>query len=250
MPAAKLLRFQDWVIRLTARAGGCVNAADLAAVALLAEPIRQRLYSYLRERHEPVGREDAARQVGITVKLAAFHLDRMADAGLLDVEDRRLTGKVGPGAGRPAKLYSVSPRSISIVIPQTRYALAASMMATALSDGYAGADGVGRLQEVATTVGEGLGADIRRQVRTDRARRQAVHRQLEQLGYDPQPQGSGTVSLRNCIFSELSVSHRDLVCGMNAAFVRGLLEGASLRSSRVEGRTVEAPSCCVRITGL
>jgi predicted ArsR family transcriptional regulator len=227
-----------------------MDAADLAAVALLAEPVRQRLYSYIRERHEPVGREDAARQVGIAVKLAAFHLDRMADAGLLEVEYRRLSGRVGPGAGRPAKLYSVSSRAISITIPQTRYALAASMMATALSEGFSGSDGADRLQAVATNVGESLGADIRRQARTNRARREALHRKLEQLGYDPQAQGPRELSLRNCIFSELSASHRQLVCGMNAAFVRGLLQGASLRSSQVEGRTVEPPSCCVRITGL
>jgi predicted ArsR family transcriptional regulator len=227
-----------------------MNAADLAAVALLAEPVRQRLYSYLRERHEPVGREDAARHAGIAVKLAAFHLDRMAEAGLLEVEYRRLSGRVGPGAGRPAKLYSVSPRSISIDIPQTRYALAASMMATALSDVFSGSDGADKLQEVATKVGESLGADIRGQVRTNRARREGVRQKLEQLGYDPQSQKSGELSLRNCIFSELSVSHRDLVCGMNAAFVRGLLEGACVRSSRVEGRTAEPPSCCVNITGL
>ena len=225
-----------------------MDAADLVAVALLAEPVRQRLYSYLRERHEPVGREDAARHAGIAVKLAAFHLDRMADAGLLEVEYRRLSGRVGPGAGRPAKLYSVSPRGISIDIPQTRYALAASMMATVLSGGSSGSDGAGRLQEVATTTGESLGADIRG--RTNRARREAVHRKLEQLGYDPQWQGAGELSLRNCIFSELSESHRELVCGMNAAFVRGLIEGARLRSPQVEGRTVEPPSCCVRITGL
>jgi predicted ArsR family transcriptional regulator len=227
-----------------------MDAADLAAVALLAEPVRQRLYSYLRERHEPVGREDAARHAGIAVKLAAFHLDRMAEAGLLDVEYRRLTGRVGPGAGRPAKLYSLSPRHISIALPQTRYALAASMMATALAGGPSGADGPDRLQEVATTAGESLGAGIRRQVRTNRARREAVRRELEHLGYDPQSQGSGVLSLRNCIFSELSASHRQLVCGMNAAFVRGLLQGAALRSSQVEGRTIEPPNCCVQITGL
>ncbi len=138
-------------------------ADDLVAVALLAEPVRQRLYLYLRERREPVGREEAARHAGIGVRLAAFHLDRMADAGLLEFEYRRLSGRVGPGAGRPAKLYSVSSRSFSGVIPQTRYALAASMMATALSAGSAGADGADSLQDVATSVGERLGDDIRRQ---------------------------------------------------------------------------------------
>jgi predicted ArsR family transcriptional regulator len=220
---------------------------DLVAVALLAEPVRQRLYAYLRERHEPVGREEAARQTGITVKLAAFHLDRMADAGLLDVAYRRLSGRVGPGAGRPAKLYSVAPRAFSVVIPQTRYALAASMMASALSAGNSTTNGAASLNEVATNVGASLGADIRGQGRTKATRREAVRRKLEQLGYEPQPQASGDLTLRNCIFSELSTSHRDLVCGMNHAFVTGLLDGAHARSLHVERQPPES-ACCIRIT--
>jgi predicted ArsR family transcriptional regulator len=222
-------------------------ADDLMAVALLAEPARQRLYRYLRERREPVGREEAARHAGIGVRVAAFHLDRMADAGLLEVEYRRLSGRVGPGAGRPAKLYSVSSRSFSVVIPQTRYALAASMMATALSAGSSGADGTDSLHDVATSVGERLGDDIRRQARTKGGRREAVQRKLKQLGYEPQVQESGEWTLRNCIFSELSRSHRELVCPMNAAFVAGLLGGARLRSLHVERRMAE-PACCVRLT--
>src|SRR5207248_1413682 len=183
-----------------------MDAADLMAVALLAEPARRRLYLYLRERGEPVGREEAARHAGVKVRLAAFHLDRMADAGLLEVEYRRLSGRVGPGAGRPAKLYSISPRSFSVMIPQTRYALAASMMATVLSAGRLGADGAESLQDVAATVGERLGDDIRRQARTKGARREAVRSKLTQLGYEPRVQESGEWTLRNCIFAELSVS--------------------------------------------
>jgi predicted ArsR family transcriptional regulator len=195
-----------------------------------------------------VGREEAAGHAGITAKLAAFHLDRMADVGLLDVDYRRLTGRVGPGAGRPAKVYTASSRSFSVIIPQTRYALAASMMATALSGESAGTDGAARLRDVATDVGQRLGAEIRAQARGRHARREAVERRLEQLGFEPMTYDSGELVLRNCIFSELSTSHRELVCGMNAALVRGLLAGAHLRSLRVEGRTVE-PSCCVRIVG-
>jgi predicted ArsR family transcriptional regulator len=224
-----------------------MDAADVMAVALLAEPVRRRLYLYLRERREPVGREEAARNTGIKPRLAAFHLDRMADAGLLDVEYRRLSDRVGPGAGRPAKLYSVSRRSFSVVVPQTQYALAASMMATALSAGGSGADGADSLQDVAATVGERLGDDIRRQARTKRARREAVRSKLKQLGYEPQVQESGEWTLRNCIFAELSMSHRELVCGMNAAFVAGLLGGARLLSLHVE-RRMAWPACCVRLT--
>jgi predicted ArsR family transcriptional regulator len=227
------------------------SAEDLAAIALLAEPVRQRLYRYVRDRREPVGREDAANNAGISVKLAAFHLDRMAQAGLLDVDYRRLTGRVGPGAGRTAKVYTASARSFSIELPQTRYALAASMMATALS-GDTGGDGAATLAQVAGTVGDLLGAEVKAQARTKNGRREAALRQLEQLGFEPQSRGSDLV-LRNCVFREVSESHRELVCGMNAALVRGLLEGAQLRSLRVEGRPAEEriaeSSCCVRVVG-
>lgn len=223
------------------------DAKDLTAVALLAEPIRQRLYAYVRDRHEPVGREEVARHAGITVKLAAFHLDKMADVGLLEVEYRRLSGRVGPGAGRPAKLYSVSSRSFSVTVPQTRYALAAAMMATALSERYAGSDGATALQDVATTVGERLGEDVRARARSESARREALVGKLAALGYEPQTQESGELALRNCIFPELSASHRDLVCGMNVAFVRGLVRGARLRSLAVHKRPVEG-GCCARFT--
>ena len=224
-----------------------MDAADLTAVALLAEPTRQRLYLYLRERQEPVGREEAARHTGIKPRLVAFHLDRMAEAGLLEVEYRRLSGRVGPGAGRPAKVYWVSSRSFSVEVPQTRYALAASMMATALSAGSPEADGAESLQDVASAVGESLGDEVRRHARTKSARREAVQRKLKQLGYEPRVQESGEWTMRNCIFAELSMSHRELVCPMNAAFVAGLLGGAQLPSLRVQRRTAP-PGCCVLVT--
>ena len=223
-----------------------MDAADLMAVALLAEPTRQRLYLYLRERREPVGREEAAQQTGVKPRLVAFHLDRMAEAGLLDVEYRRLSGRVGPGAGRPAKVYSVSSRSFSVEIPQTRYALAASMMATALSADGPAAGGARSLQDVASAVGKSLGSEIRGEGRAKGARQEAVKGKLKQLGYEPRVQESGEWTMRNCIFSELSMSHRELVCPMNAALVSGLLSGAHVSSLRVE-RQMERPDCCVRL---
>ena len=224
-----------------------MDAADVMAVALLAEPTRQRLYLYVRERGEPVGREEAARNTGIKPRLAAFHLDKMAEAGLLEVEYRRLSGRTGPGAGRTAKVYSVSSRSFSVQIPQTRYALAASMMASALSGGGSRADGAQPLQDVATTVGGSLGDEIRQETQTNKARQEAVGRKLKQLGYEPRVEESGEWTLRNCIFSELSTSHRELVCGMNAAFVAGIVSGAHLPSLEVERRTATWPACCIRL---
>jgi len=108
------------------------------------------------------------------------------------------------------------------------------------------ADGAESLQDVASAVGESLGGEIRGQGRTRGARQEAVKGKLKQLGYEPRVQQSGEWTMRNCIFSELSMSHRELVCPMNAALVSGLLDGAHVSSLRVE-RQMERPDCCVRL---
>src|SRR5919206_3532577 len=100
-------------------------AAQISAIAALNEPIRRALYTYLVERPGPVGRDEAAEAVGITRELAAFHLDKLLEEGLLDVEYRRLSGRSGPGAGRPAKLYHLSRRQVQISLPDRRYELMA-----------------------------------------------------------------------------------------------------------------------------
>src|ERR671917_3783 len=91
--------------------------AQVSGVAALNDPVRRGLYRFVVDRAESVGREEAAAAVGIQKPLAAFHLEKLADEGLLDVEFRRLTGRSGPGAGRPAKLYRRSSRGIGGSLP-------------------------------------------------------------------------------------------------------------------------------------
>ena len=108
------------------------------AVAALAEPTRRALYDLVAASDEPVGRDDAVTALGISRELAAFHLDRLVAAGLLTPEYRRRSGRTGPGAGRPAKLYRRSDRSVEVSLPPRHYDRAADLMATALrrvSDG-------------------------------------------------------------------------------------------------------------------
>jgi len=82
--------------------------------------------------HEPVSREDAAGALDMSRELAAFHLDRLVEAGLLEPEYRRRTGRSGPGAGRPATLYRRVSCEVAVSLPPRRYDLAADLMATAL----------------------------------------------------------------------------------------------------------------------
>ena len=82
-----------------------------------------------------MSREQAAEGSGCPAHTAKFHLDRLVDEGLLDVEFRRLTGKTGPGAGRPAKLYRRSGREIALSLPQRSYDLLSTILAQARRGG-------------------------------------------------------------------------------------------------------------------
>ena len=114
-----------------------MDATDraLEQLAALAEPVRRRLYQYVASRPAAVGRDEAANAVGVSRALAAFHLDRLVDDGLLVAEYRRLTGRTGPGAGRPAKLYRLSEHEVEVSLPPRDYRLAAGVFADALDGG-------------------------------------------------------------------------------------------------------------------
>ena len=105
---------------------------DLEALGLLDEPVRRQLYDWVSAQPGPVGREAAARAVGASRALATFHLDKLAAAGLLDASYMRLTGKPGPGAGRPARVYRRADREFSVTLPERRYERAAELFASAL----------------------------------------------------------------------------------------------------------------------
>jgi len=130
---------------------------DIDAIALLDEPARRTLYEWVIRQGRPVSRDEAAAGTGVSRPLAAFHLDRLAKAGLLTTGFRRLSGKSGPGAGRPSKLYARTDRDIRVSLPERRYDIAAELMAKALED----ASGVGdatSLRQAAHRLGEGVGS--------------------------------------------------------------------------------------------
>src|SRR3989442_12986588 len=106
---------------------------QIAAIASLHEPARRGLYLYVSSRRREVGRDEAARALRISRALAAFHLDKLVQQGLLETSYRRLTGHRGPGAGRPAKLYRRSARQVDFTLPRRRYDPAAGVRAPTLT---------------------------------------------------------------------------------------------------------------------
>ena len=107
-------------------------ATQVSRIAALKDPVRRSLYELVASSEEPVGRDQAAAATGVPRALAAFHLDRLAEEGLLEVTFRRLTGRTGPGAGRPAKLYQRSAVEVEVTLPPRAYLLAARLMAEAI----------------------------------------------------------------------------------------------------------------------
>ena len=219
------------------------------AIALLEEPTRRRLYDLVVARTEPVGRDDAAGSLGISRELAAFHLDRLFEAGLLEAEYRRRGGRTGPGAGRPAKLYRRARREVAISLPPRSYDVAADVMATAF-DRLAGTSSTEAVAEVARERGVVTGTEARRIAgpRPGRRRlRAALVDVLSAAGYEPEVDAAnGTVTLRNCPFDSLAANHRQLTCGMNLAWAQGVVSGLGDSNAALE-LAPEPGRCCVLV---
>lgn len=216
---------------------------DVAGIAALADPLRRGLYRYVARSAEPVGREEAARAAGVPVPTARFHLDRMVDDGLLEVEFRRLTGRSGPGAGRPAKLYRRADRTFAVSLPERHYDLLSEVLADAAA---ASIERRVPVDEVAPAVarsrGRQLGAAEATAAATERPL-EALAATLERVGYEPRVEDSCMV-LENCPFDRVAREHTALVCGLNLDFVGGVVEGLGC----VGVRTTLEPSpgrCCV-----
>jgi predicted ArsR family transcriptional regulator len=186
---------------------------DLDAIAVLHEPLRRRLYDYVVAQDHPVTRHEASEVTGAQRTLVAFHLDKLAEAGLLDTAHRRVSGRSGPGAGRPAKLYSRAAGERQVSVPARDYRTAAELLA----DVAEGARLDVELQQAARQRGRDLrGGDAPADL-------DAAVAVLRRRGHEPYVD-DGVVRMRNCPFHALSETHTALVCGMNLALLQGLFE--------------------------
>ncbi len=224
------------------------RTSDIDSVALLAEPARRALYEAVIGADHPLSRDEAASAANVTRALAAFHLDKLVDGDLLDVEFRRLSGRTGPGAGRPSKLYRRGSREVGVALPARQYEVPAELFATAM-ERLAGPVAPDALRSAAHELGEEIGADARARTgpRPSRGRlRAALEETLEARGYEPTETPSGEIRLRNCPFHSLVEDHRELVCNMNLALADGILDG--LGDERLCARLDPQPGqCCVAI---
>lgn len=223
--------------------------ARVSEVAALDQPLRRRLYGFLVARGDWVGRDAAADALGVPRSVAAFHLDKLADARLVDVRFQRPPGRSGPGAGRPAKQYRRSPREVAISIPERHYDLAGALLADAVAEAVTEGRPVDKaLAQAARRTGQTLGAAAREELQPSRSAAGARHAALaalERLGYEPHERGRD-ITLANCPFHSLAERHRAVVCSMNLDLLSGVAE--ALDPDHLTARLEPADGmCCVRL---
>jgi predicted ArsR family transcriptional regulator len=214
-------------------------------VGVLTDPARRTLYELVASAQEPVSRDQASEALGMPVHSVKFHLDKLAAVGLLDVEYRRVSGRSGPGAGRPAKLYRRSEREVELSVPPRRYDLVGEVLAGGVDRAVRTGEPVtAAVTDVARAVGRVLGTAAEVDPGADElARTGAV---LAHHGYEPRVQDD-ELCLTNCPFDRLATDHTELVCGINLALVDGVLDGLS--EETLEARLAPEPGwCCVRVS--
>lgn len=243
-------------------ADACADVADVSAVASLDEPTRRRIYDFVGAHGVPVSRDDVTVALGVPRRTAAFHLDRLAELDLLSVSFARRTGRSGPGAGRPAKLYRRSAREVAVSLPPRHYDLAGRLLAGALAQaqqsgepprdvldrqahdfGQAMARGQGERSGLGEASGHGEASA--RGEQSEQGDTGVLIGLLEDHGFEPRFAGDDIV-LHNCPFHALAQEQTELVCGMNLHLLEGVLEGlgeTGMRACLDPGQS----RCCVRL---
>lgn len=219
---------------------------DVTGIGALADPVRRELYQFVCSQSGPVSRDQAAAAVGVARHQAKFHLDRLEAEGLLETDYVRLTGRAGPGAGRPAKRYRRSPTEVSVALPPRDYELVGQIMADAITDSArTGAPITEALTKAATAHGTAIAAaDDQANSAEDGINRAAAL--LRAHGYEPRRLDQA-VFLANCPFHALANSHTELVCQINHALIAALAQ--TLAPDKLNTRLDPGPDrCCVTLS--
>ncbi|MGY1942965.1 helix-turn-helix transcriptional regulator [Nocardia asiatica] len=224
------------------------SESAIGAVAALDDELRRGMYWFIRRAGRPVTRDEAAEQVGISRKLAAFHLDKLVAAGLLRASYQQVGGlrKVG----RAPKVYQPSDAEVRVSIPERRHEILAEILMGAVLDHGPGETARDAAQRVATDLGVALGRATREEVRPGRLGAERALTILRSLlaeqGFEPTRPAPDCLRMRNCPFHPLAATQPELVCGLNHAYLTGVLAG-------LEAETLDAVlapkagECCVEL---
>src|SRR5262245_6489164 len=214
-------------------------ADAVSAVGVLNDSTRLALYRYVIAQDDAVGRDQVVQATGVSRHRVRFHLDRLAEVGLLDVEFRRISERRGPGAGHPAKLYRKSELEVAFTVPERRYEFVGRMLATACATAARGSVSLSDALERAARDAAGA---------TDVQPGSGIPGAIEALasaGFEPQAVGQG-YELTNCPYRAVAEAAPEVVCRTALCLVGALLDAAG--ASNASAHLRPAPRrCCVTV---
>jgi predicted ArsR family transcriptional regulator len=196
----------------------------------LGDDTRFAIYQELGRSPAPLSASELAERLSLHPNTVRPHLDRMREAGLVEVEPIH-RGTVG----RPQLRYSLAPGAPGLGLDPPAHTLLAGLLA-ALAE-QLGGDGLD-----AANLGRRWGTDANSRRQTGRGCLAALVAELDRLGFDPVqselgPGDSGRrvrVDFLHCPFRELAEAYPELVCHLHRGIVEGLL-AQTTRSGQTAG---------------
>ena len=223
---------------------GVTSDPAIRAVAALDDDLRRGMYAFIRTARRPVTRDEAAEAVGISRKLAAFHLDKLVDAGVLQA------GYQAQGVrrvGRAPKVYRPADADIRVSLPPRGHDLLAEILLDAATSGEP--DKQEAITRAAYDRGRDIGAGERRRTRPGRLGAERaltmIAAAMRDHGFDPVRESTGSLRLHTCPFHPMVAKAPALVCGLNHAFLRGLVDG--IDAPAVTAELAPGDGCCVEL---
>jgi len=198
---------------------------DIDVLKALGDETRYAMYRVMASASSPLSAQELAEGLGLHPNTVRLHLERLREAGLVEVEAVH-RGTVG----RPQHRYSLAPGAPGLGLDPPAHAVLAGLLAAlATRAGAAGDD--------AARTGFAWGAEAAKRTRTHSCLR-ALQAELTRLGFDPlaardDPGEAGTrIEFLRCPFRELAEAYPELVCQLH----RGLCEGvvSAVGGGRVE----------------
>lgn len=214
---------------------------QVSSIATLADPVRTSIYRYIVGQGKDVSRDQVARALKIPRSQATFHLEKLAEQGLVETTYRRLSERRGPGAGRTSKLYRRSRRQFQVSLPPRDYEVAALALAHAMEG-----RGRGNIEKSLADVARQIGAQWAAE-RHSKAPLKSLESTLARHGYEPHWEGPNRIRLRNCPFEALVSEHEEAICKVfNLELIKGLIE--ELGAPGVSAvYSAPPPMCCISL---
>ena len=212
---------------------------QVSSIAALADPVRSSIYRYIAAQGTDVSREQVAKALKISRSQATFHLEKLAEQGLVETTFRRISERRGPGAGRTSKLYRRSRQQFQVSLPPREYELAARALAGALGRR---ATSSRRLADAARNISADWAAE-----RPSKSPLKSLESVLVRHGYEPSWDGPNRIRLRNCPFEALVSEREEAICKVfNLELMRGLIDEVGARTVSAE-YSPPPPLCCVSL---